>query len=264
MENEAQPEDRWFTEGDLRLHYLDWGNPGATPMVLLHHHGGNAHFWDFFAQNMRQEYRILAVDNRGHGDSSWSGNYSPKQYVADLSKLVDNLGLNNIVLIGHSLGGIVSIMYAASRPDRVAKLVIVDIGPEMNKDGLVRLQRSRGSLPASFSSEDEMVKLMKQIEPYTSEDFFRHQARTTMKHDESGRLVSKHDPALMRADLGSTEMLWQELEKIVSPTLVVRGMVSDLFLPHTSGTMVEIQSAGHGVPADNPEAFEAAVRQFLA
>lgn len=143
MEKNRQPQDRWFVDGDLRLHYLDWGNPGATPLVFLHHLAGNAHYWDFFARRMSQDYHIIAVDNRGHGDSSWAGNYSPQQYVADLTRLVDDLGLKDIVLIGHSLGGINAIIYAASRPERVARLVIVDIGPEIDQDGFARFQKRR-------------------------------------------------------------------------------------------------------------------------
>lgn len=272
MEKIQQPRDKWFIDGDLKLHYLDWGNPTTTPMVLLHHHCGDAHYWDFFARNMRQNYHIIAVDNRGHGDSSWVGNYGPKQYVADLAKLIAKLRLRDIVLIGHSLGGINAIIYAASHPDRVARLVIVDIGPEINIEGLKRLYRRMSSLPGAFNSEEEVVRLMKKVEPYYSKEFIRHLARYTMKRTEAGRLIFKYDPALLRADLGPLRTLWQDLGKIACPTLVVRGDESDLLLPEVArrmvetlplGMTIEIERAGHNLPGDNPEAFETAVRNFL-
>jgi len=177
-----------------------------------------------------------------------------------------------MVLVGHSLGGIVAIIYTTTHPDRVAKLVIVDMGPEMNKDGVKKLQSRMGSLPASFASAEEVVSLMKPVEPHYSEDFVRHLARYTMKRDESGRLIFKYDPVLLQAKLGSPQFGWKDLEDIICPTLVVHGAESELLLPEVArrmvetlpfGTLVNIERAGHNLPGDNPEAFEAAVRRFL-
>ena len=102
METISLPEDKLVKISGLSLHYLDWDNSNATSMVLVHGLCGNAHYWDFFARSMCQKYHVVAVDLRGHGESSWTGNYSPAEYTADLTRLVDRLGLNNIVLIGHS------------------------------------------------------------------------------------------------------------------------------------------------------------------
>lgn len=273
MDNTAQPQDKWFTDGDLRLHYLDWGNSRVTPMVLLHHHTGNAHYWDFFAQNMRQDYHILAVDRRGCGDSSWMGSYSLKKYVADLTKLVETLGLNDIVLIGHSMGGITAVIYAAAHPERVARLVIVDIGPELSSTGKEQFQRRIAGLPAAFNSVEEAVRQMKLIQPYYAEDFIRNLMKYSLKCDESGRFIFKYDPCLYSAGLGSLEWMWGDLVKIACPTLVVHGTESELLLPEVarrmvevlpSGTLVDIERAGHNLPGDNPEAFAAAVSRFLS
>ena len=273
MEKVWQPQDKWFTDGDLRLHYLDWGNPGATPMVLLHHHTGNAHYWDFFAQNMRQDYHIIAVDQRGHGDSNWVGNYNFREYVADLTKLVEELRLNDIVLIGHSLGGINAIIYAAIHPDKVTRLVIVDIGPELNTAGIEQIQKYMANQPEAFNSKEEIIRQMERGNPYCSEDFIRHLVEYSLKRDESGRLIFKYDPALHRVEFGSLEWLWGYLEEIVCPALVVHGAESDLLLPEVArrmvktlpfGSLVNIDHAGHGVPGDDPAAFEAAVWRFLS
>ena len=183
MDKERQPQDKWFTDGDLRLHYLDWGNQDAAPMVLLHHHTGNAHYWDFFARSMGQDYHVIAVDNRGHGDSSWAGNYIPEEYVADLTKLVTKLGLNDIMLIGHSLGGINALLYTATNPDRVARLVIVDIGPEMNTAGIEQIKSHMAEQPEAFHSEEEVIRQMVRGQPYYSEDFIRHLVKYSLKRN---------------------------------------------------------------------------------
>lgn len=273
MERTWQPEDKWLTVNDLRLHYLDWGNSSAASMVLLHHHTGNAHYWDFFAKGMRHNYHAIALDQRGHGDSSWVGGYNPKEYVADLNKFVDKLRLNDIVLIGHSLGGINAIAYAATHPGRVAQLVIVDIGPEINDAGIEKIKRHMAEQPEAFHSEEEATRHMKQNHPYYPEEFIRHLVKHYLKRDRTGRLIFKYDPALHQVEMGSVAWLWPYLEEIVCPTLIVHGVESDLLLSDAArkmvdrlafGSLVEIERAGHSVPGDNPEAFEAAVRRFLS
>jgi len=96
MENISQTQDRFVTANGLNLHYLDWGNPDALPMLLLHGLCGNAHYWDFFVQGMKNDYHILALDQRGHGDSSWAESYGPKDYVLDLEEFITTLELDNI------------------------------------------------------------------------------------------------------------------------------------------------------------------------
>ena len=93
MEKLLLPKDKLIITNGLRLHYLDWGNAGATPMVLLHGLTNNAHYWDFFASSMKQDYHILVLDQRGHGDSSWTESYGPRDYILDLGAFITNLGL---------------------------------------------------------------------------------------------------------------------------------------------------------------------------
>ncbi|MFC1941728.1 alpha/beta fold hydrolase [Chloroflexota bacterium] len=272
METGDQPKEKWFNDGELRLHYLDWGNPGATPMLLVHGQSGNARNWDFFARSMNREYHVLALDQRGHGDSCWAGNYMIPEYVADLTKLVDNLELKDIVLIGHSLGGVNSIIYAAAHPDRVARLIIVDIGPEINTIGIEQMQKRIAEEPVDFSTEEEAAIQMKKEHAYYSADYIQHTVKYNIRRDESGRLVYKYDPAVRRARPGALDFLWKDLEEIVCPTLVVRGNESELLLPDVArrmvetlpfGSAVEIERATHTIPGDNPKMFESVVKQFL-
>jgi len=265
MMNKMSPEDKFIIANKLKLHYLEWGSPGAVPMVLLHGLCGNAHYWDFFAHNMRDAYHILALDQRGHGDSGCAQSYGPKYYVLDLEAFVAQLGLDNIALIGHSMGGINAIIYAARHPELVSRLVIVDIGPEISARGIERMERERASVPDAFSSEEEVISYMRGIEPRQSDKFTRHQARYALRQDEKGRLKFKYDRALLSTELHSPQWLWEYVSQVVCPSLLVHGMESDMLGAEVAermgrslafGSVVDIEHAGHSVPGDNPDAFE--------
>jgi esterase len=266
------PKDKWLTDGNLRLHYLDWGNPGATPMLLVHGLCCEAHYWDFFARSMCQKYHVVAVDLRGHGESNWPGNYSPGEYAADLTRLVDSLALKDMVLIGHSLGVIVSILYTAEQPERVARLVSVDNGPEVNTACLEQVKRDFANRSIICNSEEEALKQIGQESPYYSEEYKRHLVKYSMKRDEAGQLSYRYDPSLHHAELGTLEWLIPYMKKITCPALVVHGAESDLLLtdaarriPETlpGWVVVDIERAGHFVMGDNPAAFEMAINDFL-
>jgi len=272
MENIPQTQDRFVTANSLKLHYLDWGNADAPPMLLLHGLCGNAHYWDFFAQGMRNDYHILALDQRGHGDSSWAESYGPRDYVLDLEVFATTLELDDIVLIGHSMGGINAIIYAARHPEQISQLVIVDIGPEITAAGVERMEKERASEPEAFNSEEEAIKYMKQLQPRYSEVFVRHQARYAFKRDDKGKLTFKYDRTLHSTELQSPQWLREYLKQVICPTLLLHGMESDILSRETAqrvthtlvfGSVVDIERAGHGVPGDNPDAFEVAVRRFL-
>jgi pimeloyl-ACP methyl ester carboxylesterase len=266
------PQDEYLTDGDLRLHYLDWGNPKAAPMVIVHGHSCNIHDWDFFAQNMRQDYHVVNYDQRGHGDSSWMKSYRREDYVADLAKLIDNLGLNDIILIGHSMGGVNAITYTVEHPSKVARLVLVDMGPVIPAEAEEDRKKRIAATPEAYNSEEEAISIMGRLHPYYPREYIRHVVKHCLKRDDSGRLIYKYDPALHGVELGSLDWMWGYLEKIACPTLVIRAAQSLILLPEVArkmvdilpnGTTIEIERAGHFIMGDNPEAFEAAVRQFL-
>jgi pimeloyl-ACP methyl ester carboxylesterase len=272
VETTSLPEDKFVKVNGIDLHYLDWGNLHADPVLLVHGLCSNAHYWDYFADSMKNDYHTLAIDLRGHGESDHAGNYGPRNYSFDLDVFVACLGLNNFHLIGHSLGGINSIIFAANHPDLVKTLVIVDIGPEIGKAGVERMERERINEPTTFSSEQMAFAYMKKMEPHQSEDFIRHQLKYALRTEPNGGLAFKYDKALLCTDLRSPEWLWEYLSRIICPVLLVRGMESDMLTAEVvsrmlevliSGTVVEIEQAGHGIPGDNPYAFEAAVRDFF-
>ena len=272
METVPLPGDRFIKIGDLSLHYLDWGNTDAVPIVLMHGLCGNAHYWDFLARNVASEYHLLAVDQRGHGDSDWAGSYGPRDYVLDLETIVDNLKLSEFVLIGHSMGGINAIIYAARHSDQVSALVIVDIGPEIAAAGMERMERERASEPEAFGSEEEAISYMRKLEPRQPDDFIRHQMEYALRREERGRLTFKYDKKLRSTELRSPTWLWEHVSQIICPALLIHGAESDMLAAEVAqamagslafGSVIDVEGAGHSVPGDNPEVFEAAVRDFL-
>jgi esterase len=272
METVPLPGGRFIKIGDLSLHYLDWGNMDAVPIVLLHGLCGNAHYWDFFARNVAGEYHLLAIDQRGHGDSDWAGSYGPRDYVLDLEAIVDSLKLSEFVLIGHSMGGINAISYAARHPEQVRALVIVDIAPEIAAAGVERMERERSSEPEGFGSEEEAISYIKRLEPRQPDDFIRHQMKYALRREEKGRLVFKYDKKLQGTELRSPTWLWEHVNQIICPALLIHGAESDMLAAEVAqsmagslafGSVIDVEGAGHSVHGDNPEAFEAVVRDFL-
>lgn len=271
--NKQLPEDMSVNCRGLTIHYLDWGNREATPIVLIHGICSNAHYWDFFAARMSDSYHVLALDQRGHGDSSRAESYGPRDYFSDLESFTEALDLPEFVLIGHSMGGINAIIYAARHPEMVSSLVIVDIGPEIGQAGRERMERERREEPGSFRTEEEAVSWIKSTDAWASEEFIRHQVKYSLIKDDNGQLVFKYDKKLMETDLRSPEWLWEYVAQLLCPVLLVHGAESDMLTLQTAETMAgdiphctiaEIERAGHGVPGDNTEAFTSAVLRFLA
>ena len=130
-----EPTSRRITGSQgLDLHLLEWSQEGV-PMILVHGFGNEAHIWQDFAQEVAGYYRVLGLDQRGHGDSGWPlhGEYEYPHFMADLDAVLENLSVERAVLVGHSLGGRVCMLYAGAHPEKVAGLVIVDSAPELGR-----------------------------------------------------------------------------------------------------------------------------------
>ena len=132
------PTSRIYFSQRLRLHYVDWGNSDAPPLVLVH--GGRDHCrnWDWVAEELRRDWHVIAPDLRGHGDSGWSqdGTYGMAGYIYDLAQLVHQLKLAPVTIIAHSLGGNIALRYAGLYPDNVAKVVAIEgLGPSPQGPG---------------------------------------------------------------------------------------------------------------------------------
>jgi pimeloyl-ACP methyl ester carboxylesterase len=179
------PTSRIYFSQRLRLHYVDWGNPGAPPLLLVH--GGRDHCrnWDWVASALRHDYHILAPDLRGHGDSQWSpdGSYSVAAYIYDLAQLIHQQELAPVTIIAHSLGGMLTLRYAGIYPENVRKIVaieglgmtpraIVDRAKQPIADRMQRwIEQQRdlsGRLPRRYTSIDEALKRMQEANRFLS------------------------------------------------------------------------------------------------
>lgn len=277
MTSSMQPEDKSVAINNLNLHYLDWGGSSNRPLVWLHGMNGNAHHWDFFARNACNNFRIYALDMRGHGDSNHAKDgYALTKYISDIAEFVKVLGLGEFDLGGMSLGGRSAIGYAGTYPETVKQLILVDIGPEMPRAGSKELMKRVLSPPLGFRSEDEAIEYYRQRMPRASLDVLSHRVKYGLRLNWANKLVFKHDPDLAwsTGSAGRKEipLVWELLSKITCPTLVMRGAESDLLSPEiakrmisvlANGQYVEISDSGHFIPEENPAAFEAEVRRFL-
>jgi pimeloyl-ACP methyl ester carboxylesterase len=277
MALQVQPQDKTVTANGLRLHYLDWGAAGNPPMVLLHGLRGHAHSWDDFSAAMCEDYHILALDQRGRGDSEWArdGVYTTEAYVADLLGFSTALGLASFVLVGHSMGGRNGMAFSARYPDKVQKLVVVDIAPGGASPGGTRIRQEILAVPEEFDSFDAVVDYMSKQNRYAAPEVLRRRLLYATKPLPNGKIGWRYDRAIRaqwRQGPSAPEDLWPAWGRITCPTLIVRGADSDILSPEAAQQMlatlplaseVEIPRATHMVFEDNPEAFLAAVRPFL-
>ncbi len=261
----------------VRLHYLEWGPEAATPWLLLHGFTGTARQWQPLADAFGHRYRLIALDQRGHGLSGWAdaSAYSTDDHVADITALVEWLGLRRLLLAGHSMGGRNALLYTACHPERVARLVVVDSRPGPDRASSRALEAMVDALPHSVPSLKDAVGAVRSHFPRLSPAMARHLARYRWKKLANGVLVPHHDPALEEAARRggfAPEDLTPLLGQIACPTLVVRGKESDilsrrgaqLLARSVSGArLVEIAGAGHLVPWEQPEAFHRALASFV-
>lgn len=268
-------QDRTLMLRGLRFHYLDWGTVGKPPFVLLHGGAQTAHSWDDFAPEVRSDYHVYALDQRGHGDSDWApdGDYHRTTQCEDVAAFVAALQLPPFVLAGLSMGGINAITYTARHPETVRALVIVDVGPEIEIRGRENIQ--------NFTRIDELESFEAFIErahrfnPRRSLENLRQRLSHNLKQQPNGKWTWKFDQKRLgaggRSGIGP-EGLWEDVRKIRCPTLIVRGGESDILTPEAAerlqaaipnSRLTVVPGAGHSVMGDNPEGFAAAVREFL-
>jgi pimeloyl-ACP methyl ester carboxylesterase len=270
--------DKTVELNGLRFHYRDWGNTGAQALVCLHGFTSHAHSWDTFAQAVRDNYHVLALDQRGHGETEWSTDYHPQRRVEDLHAFVEALGLKNIVLLGLSMGGRCAYQYAAQHPDKIERLVIVDIAPETDTSGSGRITQGLAN-PDVFDSPEDAVAAARKANIRPPDAELRSRVLNGIKPTPDGKWTFRYDVALRngsgarptptRAEIDHD---WASLKNITSPTLLVRGAESDILSPANAQRMidnipncrlVEVENSGHSVPLDNPTGFLSAVRTFL-
>jgi pimeloyl-ACP methyl ester carboxylesterase len=270
------------------LHLLEWSTEGV-PMLLLHGFGNEAHIWDDFAPIVAPHYRTLALDHRGHGQSDWDreGRYDVDTLVDDVEAVTAALGIGRMVLVAHSLGGRVATVFAGRHPEQIAGFVIVDIGPEVDLRGSLRIRQDvESNLTPVFDSVEEYARSLSLSYPAAQPEALRRMALHGVRRRADGRFELAMDPALRGITAGRSasaeaeqqenalrQRMWDALAALPCPALVVRGAASDILSPEVADRMVDevlkngrlavVPQAGHSVMTDNPRGFNEAVASFV-
>jgi len=266
-------QDKYITVNGLRLHYLDWGSNGKPPFIMLHGISRIAHQFDHIAPHFRNEYHVMAIDMRGHGDSAWSpeGAYLVEDYVKDLEAFVDQLNLRNLVLLGNSTGGRVVQVYAGLHPDRVARLISEDVGPERPNEIASAFTRQVEREADGWASEEELLASLQKSNPKIPADILRSYAHFGSKKRDDGRFVWKRDPNIAKGFI-ATE-LWRFVREIKCPTIYVLGGASRIVPPETQEQLkktlphvqiVVMPALGHYPDQEATADFLRIVDSFLA
>ncbi len=262
----------------MRFHYLDWGTKGRPPIVFLHGGGLNAHTWDLVCLSLRPEHHCFALDQRGHGESEWSPqmDYTTESQVGDLDAFVEHLGLERFVLVGMSLGGVNGLAWAGRHSERLAGLVLVDIGPETRAEGAQKIAAFT-SEKKPFDSIEEIIDRALSFNPRRDPKLLRLSLRHNLRQMPTGQWMWKYDQRHRGGfDVAARErrrvLLWDAVANVKCPTLVVRGAQSDVFHDEDAerlaaklgrGRWVRVENAGHTVQGDNPAGLLRELRPFL-
>ncbi|WP_336966013.1 alpha/beta hydrolase [Sphingobium aquiterrae] len=286
----TDPSSHIYISQRLRLHYVDWGNAGAEPVILLH--GGRDHCrnWDWVARDLCRDYHVIAPDLRGHGDSQWSpdGSYSLPVHIYDLAQLIHQQDLAPVTIIAHSFGGHIALRYAGIYPETVKKLVVIEgLGlpasvaealAAMPVDARIRdwidAQRTLAARqPRKYASINEALERMQAENSHLSAARARHLTVHGVSQNEDGTYSWKFDNyvrSIFPVDI-STEQLRQLWARIACPTLLIHGNESWAEHPVKSGMadwfpdarVIDYDRAGHWVHHDRHDDFMADVRNFL-
>ena len=270
------PEDQQVIIGSMRFHYLDWGGDGR-PILFLHGGGLNAHTWDAVCVMVRDGYRRIALDQRGHGDSEWSpvSDYAVESQLADIEGFIEHLRLVSPVLVGQSMGGLNSIAYAIRHSAETRALIVVDVGPEINPAGTQRI-REFASTP-ELDSPEAFLERAVSFNPLRDPAVLRRSLYYNLRQTPTGMWALKHDQrrssdAYAGIATAQREKLAQEIPRITCPTLIVRGALSDVLTDEVAdkfarslpkGRWVRVENAGHNVQGDNPAGLLEVVLPFL-
>lgn len=282
------PTDHEVQLNGIRFHYLDWGNEHLPHIVLLHGGSLTAHTWDMAALLLRDSYHLVALDQRGHGDTEWTpesqlGEDNGDLMLEDTRQFIEHLGYNRLTLVGMSMGGMNTIRYAALHPDRLDAVGIVDIAPETMREGQVEMEQFRQATETLSSFDDFLNRAMKFM-PHRPEAHLRYSLTHSLKQVEDGWTWKQDhrrregmnegtEDEQQAAREARAESILADMKAIRQPTLLLRGENSKI-LAHDAAErtvaamqkarLVVIPRATHNVHSDNPGDFAHELDRFLS
>ncbi|MBT2367009.1 alpha/beta hydrolase [Streptomyces sp. ISL-10] len=251
-----EPTRSAFDAGGHRLSYLDFGGPGR-PLLALHGHFGEGRTFAATARDLAPEWRVIALDQRGHGRSDRPGDFSREGYIRDAAALLDHLELSGVVVLGHSLGGVNAYQLAARRPELVSALVVEDIGAEVDDDLSFCL-----SWPRRAPTRAALIEGLGESA--------RHLGDAIREHSDGwGPVFDPKDMVVSQQCLNGDH--WEDWLASDCPALLVHGTRSDVLseghaadiVARRPGTRLARLPTGHTVHESDPAGFSAVVREFL-
>jgi esterase len=262
----------------MRFHFLEWGRADAPVIVLLHGGHQSAHSWDLVSLHLAQNYRVLALDQRGHGDSEWSRDvvYSNHEMSLDAEEFIGAMGLRAPIVIGHSMGGRNTMLLLRRNAAIARAAVIVDVGPELSDKGRAAIA---GFVQGNqeFDDLEHFVRNVRQYDPYRSREHIERTVKYNMLERADGKYVSKCDSnprrlGIVRASGPLENITLEDAAGFDLPVLLVRGENSNILAPDAAerfaaslpqGRLVTVPDCGHNVHGQNTKGFIGALGGFL-
>jgi pimeloyl-ACP methyl ester carboxylesterase len=265
----TQPVRHGYSDaGGLRLHHVAFGGRGV-PIVCLHGVTGHAWNWCELAPRLATVGDVYGIDLRGHGESQWSAShrYETDDHAGDLEAWLDGMGLGPVVLVGYSWGALVAASFASRRPDRVARVVMLDVEPsfEVAVDDVP-------PFPSEHDSHAAAVAWERDSAPNASDAMVEAMAAAGTRPGADGRLVPRHDPYFLTRWPFRAGDHWSDLSRLTVPTLVVhaadsfvrREVMEQMARTLPDGAFAEVPDCTHVMPVDNPRGVADVVVPFLA
>ncbi len=255
-----------FKKFPMKLHFRELGS--GQPMIILHGLFGFSDNWQTHAKKFAEYYRVILVDLRNHGHSDWSDEFSYDLMVEDLKELCDDLQLKNILLIGHSMGGKVAMLFAQKHKEILDKLVVVDIGVKaypMHHQHILAGMHAINLETIKVRSEAEAI-----LKQYIDSDGVRQFLLKNLYWKEKGQLAWRMNLSVLEREMENILSVLPEKE-VMLPTLFIRGELSNYILDEDieqledqfpDSEIVTIKNAGHWVHAEAPEEFVDSVLGF--
>ena len=264
---------RHFKASDgLVLNCADYGGEGLPPMLLIHGGGAHARWWDFVAPAFTDRYHVLALDQRGHGESPWTTEwtYGTKQYVADLAAVIDGWELGRPVLVGHSMGGHTVMAYAMDHSEKLRAMIVVDSPASYPREAVEALRQIADRPSRTYETLEDAVANFRTNPPQNMArpEVLQYVARLSFRQDDRGQWGHKMDRrTMMREPISVTK----GLSRINCPSLYVRAGSSVMAVEITRKIAATIPNCGHThvadsyhhVMIDNPSGLIAVMNEFL-
>ena len=283
----VMPSDHVVELNGIRFHYLDWGNDHLPHVVLLHGGSLTAHTWDMAALLIRDRYHLIALDQRGHGDTAWTpesqlGEDNGDLMLEDTRQFIEHLGYDHLSLVGMSMGGMNTIRYAARHSARLDAVGIVDVAPETMRAGQIEMEQFRVATE-TLSSFDDFLDRAATFLPARPRAHLRYSLTHSLKQSDNGWTWKQDHRQRGGANEGTEEEqqaarvaradeLWADVKAIVTPTLLFRGEISNILADDVArktvaamqdARLVVIPRATHNVHSDNPSDFAEQLDAFL-